>query len=66
MSTTTAADRLAYTQEEAWDLLGVGRTYFRQHILPELRAVRRGRRILIPRAELERWLEHNGATLVDG
>jgi excisionase family DNA binding protein len=66
VSTTTAADRLAYTIPEAWELLGVGRTYFRSQILPDLRVVRRGRRVLVPRAELERWLDQNSARLLDG
>lgn len=43
-------------------MLGVSRDYFDEHILDELRVVRRGRRILVALAELERWLDRS-ATL---
>ena len=49
--------RLALSPGEAATLLGVSRDYFDEHVLPELRVVRRGRRILIAFAELERWLD---------
>jgi hypothetical protein len=39
----------------------VSRDYFDEHILGELRVVRRGRRILIPLVELERWLDRAAA-----
>jgi hypothetical protein len=38
-------------------IVGVSRDFFDEHVLPELRIVRRGRRRLIPVRELERWLE---------
>jgi excisionase family DNA binding protein len=53
--------RLALSPDESAGLLGVSRDYFDQHILPELRIVRRGRRILIPLTELERWLDRSAA-----
>ncbi len=53
--------RLALSPDEAAAVLGVSRDYLDQHILPELRIVRRGRRILIPRSELERWLDRSAA-----
>jgi excisionase family DNA binding protein len=53
--------RLALSPDEAAVVLGVSRDYLDQHILPELRIVRRGRRILIPRSELERWLDRSAA-----
>jgi hypothetical protein len=38
------------------------RDYFDEHILPELRVVRRGTRtVLVPVAELVRWVERNAA-----
>jgi excisionase family DNA binding protein len=48
--------RLALSPAEAAAALGVSRDFFDQHILVELRVVRRGRRRLIPLRELERWL----------
>jgi excisionase family DNA binding protein len=53
--------RLALSPDEAAALLGVSRDYFDEHVLPELRTVRRGRRILIARTELERWLDQSAA-----
>jgi excisionase family DNA binding protein len=47
--------------DEAAALLGVSRDYFDEHVIGELRIVRRGRRILIALAELERWLDRAAA-----
>lgn len=57
--------RLALTVPEAAESLGVSVSFFRLTVMPELGAVRRGRRILVPVAELDRWLRENGARLVD-
>lgn len=42
-------------------MLGVSRDYLDEHILCELRSVRRGRRVLIALSELERWLNSAAA-----
>jgi hypothetical protein len=42
-------------------VLGVSRDYFDEHVIDELRIVRRGRRILVSIAELERWLDRASA-----
>lgn len=65
--TTRALDevpRLALGAEEAAEALGVSRDTFDEHIAPEVRKVRAGRRVLYPVRELERWLEQS-ATRVD-
>jgi excisionase family DNA binding protein len=49
--------RLALSPDEAAALLGVSRDYFDEHVIDDLRVVRRGRRILVALAELERWLD---------
>jgi len=49
--------RLALSKREAADALGVSVDFFEEHVMHELRVVRRGRRRLIPIRELERWLE---------
>src|SRR4051794_16685478 len=53
----TAVPRLALTKAEAAEALGVSVDFFEDHVMLELRIVRRGRRRLIPVAELVRWLE---------
>lgn len=54
-------DRLALSIPEACEALGVGETYFRERVLPEIKVVRVGRRTLIPMTELKRFLEMNAA-----
>jgi excisionase family DNA binding protein len=51
------ADKLAYTPAEAAAMLGVSRRTFDRRILGQLRIVREGRCILVPRRELERYIE---------
>jgi excisionase family DNA binding protein len=55
----TTIPRVSLTPDEAAASLGVGPTYFADHVRPELRLVRRGRKVLVPLTELERWIEHN-------
>lgn len=57
--------RLALSPAEAAAALGVGLTYFTESIAPELRVVRRGRRVIVPVAELVRWLEREGESTAD-
>lgn len=47
--------RIALTPAEAAAALGVGETFFNAEVRPELRLVRRGRKVLVPVAELQRW-----------
>jgi hypothetical protein len=57
--------RLALTKAEAAECFGVSVDFLEQHVLPELRIVRRGRRRLIPVRELERWLDENAVRPLD-
>ena len=50
---------LALNVEEACAALGVSWDFWAEHIAPEVRVVRRGRRKLVAVSELERWLERN-------
>jgi excisionase family DNA binding protein len=60
-STPTLGPRLALSPDEAASVLGVSRDYLDEHVMGELRIVRRGRRILIALSELERWLDRAAA-----
>jgi excisionase family DNA binding protein len=55
----TRVGRLALSKAEAAAALGVSVDFLEQHVMPELRVVRRGRRRLIPVRELERWLDQH-------
>jgi hypothetical protein len=57
--------RLAYSPDEAARSLGISRDFFDEHVLPDLRIVRRGRRRIIPVRELERWLAESAARVLD-
>lgn len=57
-----ALQRLCVKPDEAARMLGVSRDYFDEHIKPELRIIHRGTRtVLVPVAELVRWIERNAA-----
>lgn len=60
-TTARLGPRLALSPDEAASVLGVSRDYLDEHVIAELRIVRRGRRILIALAELERWLDRSAA-----
>lgn len=62
----TQLPRLSVSPQEAAAILSVSRDFFDEHILPELRVVRRGRLILIPIRELDRWLEAAAARTLRG
>ena len=57
------SERLTYTVEEAGRLLGLSRnSTYEAARTGELPTIRLGRRVLVPRAALERLLESAGAT----
>lgn len=56
--------RLALTPSEAAASLGVGRSFFYEQILPEIRTIRRGRKRLVPVVELEDWIRRNTSRMV--
>lgn len=58
-----AVPRVTVTPVEAAAALGVSRDFLDDHVLAELRVVRRGRLVLIPVRELERWAETNAEGL---
>jgi excisionase family DNA binding protein len=60
---SVALPRLLVSPTEAAGMLGVGRTFFYERVLSELRVIRIGRKRLIPITELKRWAERNAALL---
>jgi hypothetical protein len=58
-------ERLALSATEAAEALGVSVDFLAEHVGPELRWVRRGRKKLVAVRELERWLEQNAARVFE-
>lgn len=56
-----AVPPLALSPDEAARALSVSRDFFDEHVKPELRVVRRGRKVLVSVRELERWLDASSA-----
>lgn len=62
----TTAERLAYSVGEAAVLTGVSRAWLYQRVLSgELPSALIGRRRLIPRVELERWLARQTSAVAE-
>ena len=57
--------RTALSIEEACASLGVSWDTWNEHIAPEIRIVRLGRRQLVPVVEIQRWLDKNGLRAVE-
>jgi hypothetical protein len=57
--------RLALSKLEAAQSIASSVDYLEEHVLPSLRVVRRGRKVLIPVKELERWLEREAALTIE-
>jgi hypothetical protein len=55
-----SAPALALSVEQACNALGVSWDTWKEHIAPDVRIVRIGRRKLIAVSELQRWLDDHG------
>jgi excisionase family DNA binding protein len=55
---------MALRKTEAAEALGVSLDFFEDHIQSELRVIRRGRLVLIPRSELLAWMDRNTAAVL--
>jgi hypothetical protein len=60
-TTPTAIPRVTLTKREAAQAVGVSLDHFERHVLPDLRVIRCGRRVLVRPAELRRWAEESEA-----
>lgn len=65
MSNRLPAPRLALTPAEAASAIGISEDSFNRHVRDELRLVRRGRLVLVPVSELERWLDRSAALTLE-
>lgn len=54
-----AASAFALTPAEAAASIGSGVDFFNEYVRPHLRLIRRGRKVLIPCSELQRWVDEN-------
>ena len=62
MDTQQQTDRLAYTYKEAVEATRLSRSTLASAVTTgDLKVVRHGRRVLIPRAELERFLKEGSS-----
>jgi len=57
---------VALTPSNAAAALDVGETFFRDNVMPEVRVIRRGGKVLVPVAELERWADANATLTLRG
>jgi excisionase family DNA binding protein len=64
MTGNSTCRRIALSPEEAAAAIGVSRSFFFEHVMPELRIVRVGRRRLIPVRVLEQWVERSASRVV--
>lgn len=55
----------AFDIEGAAAYLSVSREFFNEHVRPDLRVIRKGRKVLVPRSELERWIQGNAARTLE-
>lgn len=57
--------RLALSPADAAAALAMSRDSFDRYVRDEVRLVRRGRLVLVPVVELERWLERSAAVTLE-
>jgi hypothetical protein len=53
--------RRTLSKQEAADSLGVSMDYFENRVMPDLRTITRGGRVLIPTAVLDEWVKASAA-----
>lgn len=62
---TPDVPRLALTPTEAATAIGCSRDFFDDHVMPDLRVIRKGRKVLVAVTELQRWLDSEAALTLD-
>jgi hypothetical protein len=56
--------RTALTRREAAASLGISINHFERRVQPDLKVISSGQLVLIPLAELERWVQRNARPLL--
>jgi hypothetical protein len=56
---------VAVTREKAAAALGMGLTMFSERVQPDLKVIRVGAKVLVPTAELQRWVEENAERTIN-
>lgn len=59
------AEPLTFTVTAAAEKLGVSSGFFKHQVLPELRVVRLGSRVMVPLREIEQWIDRRSARTVE-
>jgi hypothetical protein len=66
LARASAPARIALTKQEAAAAIGVSVDFFEAHVQTDLAVVRQGRKVLVPVAELERWISEHASRTLDG
>jgi hypothetical protein len=56
---------IALAEAEAAAALGMGASFFRDHVMPDVRSIRIGTKVLYPVADLERWALERAERVLD-
>jgi len=65
-SIALAVQPIALRREQAAAVLGLSVDAFDEHVRCEVRAIRKGRLVLFPVEELQRWARQSAATALEG
>lgn len=57
---------VALSRKDAAAALGISLDLFEERVQHEVRTVRLGRRVIVPVAELERWVDERAERALDG
>ena len=63
---TLAVQPIALRREQAAAVLGLSVDAFDEHVRSEVKAIRKGRLVLFPVEELQRWARQHAATALEG
>lgn len=62
---TPPIPNVALTPAKAAAALDVGEDFFNEHVRPDVKLIRKGSKVLVPVAELERWVAENAERVLE-